>query len=87
MQFTVPQLATKSSHLSPANSEGYCEALPMLLLGTSPTRKRQATLGSLRMLEEDGMQDREPGGRQVLALRSGALHSNWIGIETHSLCK
>lgn len=54
MQFTIFQLPTKFSHVSVVNSEGRCKALRMLLLGTSPTRKRQDMLRSPRIPAEDG---------------------------------
>lgn len=54
MHFTIFQLATKFSHLSAVDSEGRCKALRMLLLGTSPTRKRQDMLRSPRIPAGDG---------------------------------
>lgn len=76
MQFTVPQLAPEFSYLSLANSEGCCKALSMLLLGTSPTRKRLATLGSPRSLEEKGTCRRRTQEEGKLCTESGALHFN-----------
>lgn len=87
MQFTILQQATKFSHLSAVDSEGHRKALPMLLLGTSPTRKRQDRLRSPRIPAQEGTCRRRTQEKGRPSHRDRALHFNQTGTKAHVPCK
>lgn len=83
MQFTILQLATTFSHLSAVDSEGRCTVLPVMLLGTSPTRKRQDMLRSPKIPVEDGTCRRGTQEKGRPSRRDRALHFNHASCVSH----